>query len=123
MDNRPITTDERLSRLHDPALQNPEKVTLECGHEVWNKVGQVIFNYYDMVLEVIIRPAVNPDLTNSPKMPNGVTYWLTSIDCTRACCVNCAAETQLKGKLPAHRLPQVTRQGNYAAPPRRPYVD
>lgn len=112
MDNRPITSDERRARLEDPALQNPEMVTLECGHKVWNLVGQVIFNYYDMRLEVIQRPVVRPDLTNSPTMPNGVTYWLTGVDCTRACCVNCAAETQLKGRLPRHRLPEVDQHGN-----------
>jgi len=92
MDNRPITQDERLARLHDPALESPEKVMLECGHYVWNKPGQIIFNYYDCVVSMIQRTCVRPSLTNSRKMPNGVTYWITNVDCTRACCVNCAVE-------------------------------
>lgn len=115
------TTQDRLARLHDPALHSPEQVMLECGHYVWNKTGQVLFNYYDMMLEVIVDPATYPDLTNSPTMPNGVTYWLTSVDCTRACCVNCAVELQLKGRLPNHRLPRVDKDGKYVGPARHPY--
>jgi len=77
-----------LEFLQDPALQSPEKVTLECGHEVYNRPGVLTFNYYDMTWETINRTCERPDY--SPSAPNGVTYWITSVDCTRSCCPNCA---------------------------------
>ena len=79
-----------LKKLTDPAYQSPDTVTLECGHEVPNRPGVLTFNYYDMVWETINRTCERPDISNSEAMPNGLTYWITSVDCSRSCCPDCA---------------------------------
>lgn len=74
--------------LNDQSLWSPDTVTLECGHEVYNRPGVLTFNYYDMKWETIQRTCERPDLSNCTE--SGITYWITSVDCTRSCCPDCA---------------------------------
>jgi hypothetical protein len=68
---------------------SPAEVTLACGHRIPNTGGVKVWNYYDMVwttTQIVSRP----DIDTSGRLPNGVTYWITSsADCSRATCEKC----------------------------------
>jgi len=73
-----------------PEIIKPVTLTLACGHTVFNEAGTRTFNYYDQKFEVMSKPAVNPDVDASGLLPLGITYWITSVDCSRSTCVDCS---------------------------------
>lgn len=73
-----------------PEIIKPVTVTLACGHSVLNEAGTEIFNYYDLRVEVMTKACTDPDIDTSGDLPNGITYWITSVDCSRSCCIPCA---------------------------------
>ena len=73
-----------------PEIIKPVTVTLACGHSVLNEAGTEIFNYYDMKPQVMSKACAEPDIDASGLLPNGITYWITSVDCSRSCCMACA---------------------------------
>lgn len=68
---------------------NPATLVLACGHSIPNQAGVRFWNYYDQVWGTITRPAVDPDVDTSGRLPNGITYWFSNVDNSRATCENC----------------------------------
>lgn len=77
-----------------PEVIKPLTLTLACGHSVLNEAGTFVYNYYDQKWEVITKPVSDPDIDTSGQLPLGITYWMTSVDCSRACCVSCGEKEE-----------------------------
>jgi hypothetical protein len=82
----------------DPSLLSPASLRLACGHDVPNKVGTPVYNYYDAVwteqrqgTDEIGVVAVD----TSGKLPNGITYWCFGpVDNSRVVCRSCGEERE-----------------------------
>jgi len=77
-----------------PEVIKPLTLTLACGHTVLNQKDTVVYNYDDQKWEVMAKPVVDPDIDTSGQLPLGITYWMTSVDCSRACCVSCGEKEE-----------------------------
>jgi hypothetical protein len=69
---------------------DPAEFHLVCGHTIPNVKGTVAFNYYDMRWTEVRQGPHRPDVDTSGQLPDGVTYWFSDVDGSRACCVPCA---------------------------------
>lgn len=74
--------------LADKDLWSPERIHLACGHSIPNTGGVVVWDYYDL-REVTTKVVDRPDVDTSGLLPGGVTYWFSSVDGSRACCLGC----------------------------------
>jgi len=75
--------------MADESLRDPAEIHLACGHTIPNTGGVEVFNYYDLKVTVSRRVTM-PEVDTSGLLPNGVTYWFSDVDGSRATCLDCA---------------------------------
>ena len=85
-----------IESIIEEAPLPPDKLRLACGHDVPHRVGQPIFNYYDMKAGQIQRTASSRDAQpdTSGQLPNGIAWWVDTdtgtLDGSRMICFACA---------------------------------
>jgi hypothetical protein len=72
----------------------PDELTLADGTTVPHRLGQRVFNYYDMVPGTITRLATRSEPDTSGRLPEGKAWWVevdgTPLDGSRLCSIQFA---------------------------------